>query len=109
MISTPRCTCGRESHRLPFDRRPWDRHAVFDLQGILEDRVPPVGVFEPVSGLGHAEELHAELGPEVAGYPKTLRGGHTAPAQPAGYAADLHGVEHDEIGGMCLKRVAEIF
>lgn len=68
--------------------------AVLYRQGLLQDRVRPVDVLQPVARRANRQEVGADLREDVTGERKTRRLRQRGGAQPTRHPADLRSVGH---------------
>ena len=75
---------------------------------MFQDRVPPVGIFQPVRGRRAAKQLRADFRPQVAGNPQAVHLRQCRGALPTRYAANFHDVRHQQVGGARRDGVSHI-
>jgi len=73
--------------------------AIGDLERLLQDRVGPIHVFNPMCRRRRAQKLRADYRHQVRRHLDTLRRGDARGLHPARRAADPRDVRHDEVAG----------
>ncbi len=97
----------RHRRLVPFQPEPrpsrGDR-AIDDLGGVGEDHAGEIEEFEPVRGRRHRQHVGAGLGEQMARHRNVGGFRLGRDLQPAGDAAALHQVGHDEVAGAGFDR-----